>query len=252
MRGLPYTSLAEDVVDFFKTVKPTAVHLIKDDLGRPSGEAFAEFGGELEMVSAMSKHRHHIGPRYIELFRSSPLELMRALGLVSGCQPWSVATPQSTCLLMRGLPYSCTENDITDFFQDVEVTPVRIHRKADGAEAYVEFQSVGDTDNAMRRHRNFISDRYIELFRVSYQDMATTVGLPVQQQGLAAPIVPVVNSPLMGMPLSAMTPHYGQQYPPPHRFGVANAPISFSPFLPFPHYGPQHSTGNPYHRQFYQ
>ena len=36
---------------------------------------------------------------------------------------------------------------------EVGVTPVRIHRKADGAEAYVEFNSAYDADKAMTRHR---------------------------------------------------------------------------------------------------
>merc|ERR1719361_154673 len=92
---------------------------------------------------------------------------------------------KSTCILMRGLPYSCTESDITKFFQEIDVTPIRIHRKADGAEAYVEFYSVSDTDKAMTRHRNYIGRRYIELFRVSYEDMARTVGLPLDMASLA-------------------------------------------------------------------
>jgi len=81
---------------------------------------------------------------------------------------------------MRGLPYSCTESEITKFFQQIEVTPIRIHRKADGAEAYIEFCSALDTDNAMTRHRSYIGNRYVELFRVSYHDMAQTVGLPLR------------------------------------------------------------------------
>merc|ERR1719361_915375 len=91
---------------------------------------------------------------------------------------------KSTCILMRGLPYSCTESDITKFFQEIDVTPIRIHRKADGAEAYVEFYNISDTDTAMSRHRSYIGRRYIELFRVSYEDMARTVGLPVQRKNV--------------------------------------------------------------------
>jgi len=189
MRGLPYSATDDDVAHFFAATHPTGTHLIKDDLGRPSGEGFVEFGCEVDAIAAMARHRHHMGHRYIELFRSSPTELMRALGLSSGWRPQSeraaAAAPgpvSSACVLMRGLPYSCTESDITKFFQEIEVTPIRIHRKADGAEAYVEFYSVSDTDQAMTRHRSYIGTRYIELFRVSYDDMARTVGLPVHHQ----------------------------------------------------------------------
>jgi len=189
MRGLPYSAMETDVESFFgDEPTPSSVHLIKDDLGRPSGEGFVEFLSEVEAIAAMAKHRHHMGHRYIELFRSSPEELMRALGLTSGFlkQLNGGAGLKSACVLMRGLPYSCTESDITKFFQEIEVTPIRIHRKADGAEAYVEFYSIADTDKAMTRHRNYIGRRYIELFRVSYEDMARTVGLPLAASAVAA------------------------------------------------------------------
>jgi len=195
MRGLPYSATDDDVNAFFKIPVPTGIHLIKDDLGRPSGEGFVEFKTEVDAIAAMAKHRHHMTHRYIELFRSSPEELMRALGLTCyqpqqshkyNKQRQLQNTPKSTCILMRGLPYSCTESDITKFFQEIDVTPIRIHRKADGAEAYVEFYNIGDTDKAMTRHRNYIGRRYIELFRVTYEDMARTVGLPVPNTNIPA------------------------------------------------------------------
>merc|ERR1712003_428793 len=105
---------------------------------------------------------------------------------------------RSTCLLMRGLPYSCTESDITKFFQEIDVTPIRIHRKADGAEAYVEFYSISDTDKAMTRHRNYIGRRYIELFRVTYEDMARTVGLPISSTNIPASALSLNSQSLLG------------------------------------------------------
>jgi len=203
MRGLPYSAMETDVEVFFGgEPTPSSIHLIKDDLGRPSGEGFVEFVCEVDAIAAMAKHRHHMGHRYIELFRSSPEELMRALGLTAGfLKQLGGAGLKSACVLMRGLPYSCTESDITKFFQEIEVTPIRIHRKADGAEAYVEFYSVADTDKAMTRHRNYIGRRYIELFRVSYEDMARTVGLPLDMASLADGLVD--GSPATNM----VTPH---------------------------------------------
>jgi len=226
MRGLPYTATDEDVSRFFGETKPTSIHLIKDDLGRPSGEGFVELSSEVDSIAAMTKHRHHMGHRYIELFRSSKVELIRALGLTSGWQPANECSVKSSCILMRGLPYSCTEGDITKFFQEIEVTPIRIHRKADGAEAYVEFCSVEDTDKAMRRHRSYIGNRYIELFRVSFEDMARIVGLPTNiaapafSANVAAAAVcqsqPVVNPAMttsLTLPPLSITPHYGSMAP---------------------------------------
>merc|ERR1719410_2856814 len=121
---------------------------------------------------------------------------------------------RSTCLLMRGLPYSCTESDITKFFQEIDVTPIRIHRKADGAEAYVEFYNISDTDTAMSRHRSYIGRRYIELFRVTYDDMARTVGLPISSTNIPASALNL-NSALMS--LSPVYAFSAQQRKPPQR-----------------------------------
>lgn len=281
MRGLPYTATDEDVMNFFANAKPTGVHLIKDDLGRPSGEGFVELGCDVSVMAAMAKHRHHMGPRYIEVFRSSPTELMRALGLTSRWQPQNGSSYKSSCLLMRGLPYSCTESDITKFFQKIEVTPIRIHRKADGAEAYVEFCNVMDTDNAMTRHRSYIGNRYIELFRVSYQQMASTVGLPsAPATGSGNNVIPhsihrnnVMATPAMNqaqsmvmptnlsIPPLSITPHYGSMqthYAAVHQHAQYNGHYVANPLLsatnvtnPLLTFQNMSNHGNGYYRPHY-
>jgi len=73
MRGIPFSSLEGDVIEFFAQVsaKPARVHLIREDgIGRPSGMAFVEFSTEDESQSAMMCNRKNMGSRYIELFRA--------------------------------------------------------------------------------------------------------------------------------------------------------------------------------------
>lgn len=200
MRGLPYEATEEDVRKFFSDLKIAEVHLMRGVSGRLSGEGFVEFLDEGDVVSAMSRHRHNMGRRYIELFPSGRDELTKMLGLnhkgslsvrkkdfqsqkehrkSSDSRTTQIS---SNCLFMRGLPFSCNETDITKFFQDIDITPLRIHRKADGSEAYVEFCSIEDCSKAMTRNKHFIGSRYVELFRVTYEDMAQTVGLSLSQQ----------------------------------------------------------------------
>eukprot|EP00484_Ammonia_sp_Unknown_P006987 CAMPEP_0197077072 /NCGR_PEP_ID=MMETSP1384-20130603/212430_1 /TAXON_ID=29189 /ORGANISM="Ammonia sp." /LENGTH=831 /DNA_ID=CAMNT_0042515931 /DNA_START=118 /DNA_END=2613 /DNA_ORIENTATION=- len=243
MRGLPYSATDEDVMEFFEVPRPSGIHLIKDDLGRPSGEGFVEFKSEVDAIAAMAKHRHHMGHRYIELFRSSPEELMRALGLTTGWYNSRNGQPQpkSTCILMRGLPYSCTESDITKFFQEIDVTPIRIHRKADGAEAYVEFYSISDTDKAMTRHRNYIGRRYIELFRVTYEDMARTVGLPVHNTNIPASIINSSLIPSTSAPTASLSKNAAMsQYSTPHGLHTLNGLNNLSSSQAPPSYHTRH------------
>ena len=47
--------------------------------GRATGDAFVMVRNEEEAVSALLKHKAMMGPRYIELFRSTPAEVQQVL-----------------------------------------------------------------------------------------------------------------------------------------------------------------------------
>jgi len=78
---------------------------------------------------------------------------------------------------MQGIPYTATEADIARFFNEAGVVPIRIHRRHNGGECYVEFSTVSDARQAMTLHKAHMGKRYIELFRVSFQEMASVVGV---------------------------------------------------------------------------
>jgi len=73
MRGIPFSALESDVIEFFAQVgvEPARVHLIREDgIGRPSGQAYVEFTTQEAAQTAMGCNRKNIGSRYIELFRA--------------------------------------------------------------------------------------------------------------------------------------------------------------------------------------
>jgi heterogeneous nuclear ribonucleoprotein F/H len=227
MRGLPFETTEQEAKDFFRNVDCVAVHFVRDASGRSKGEAFAEFSTPDLSEAAMSYHKQHLGARYVELFRSSAQELVTTLrnygnsnrmkmrehyahgpyggayGGGYGHQSWGgpqqhgygghghgghghgvqqMALATTTCLQIRGIPFSASETDIARFFEEAYVQPIRIHRKNNGGEAYIEFNSPGDCNQAMMMNKRNIGRRYIELFRVSYEEVAKVVGLPPQQQ----------------------------------------------------------------------
>jgi len=199
MRGLPFSALDSDIIEFFEQecVKPVRVHIVREEgIGRPSGTAFAEFSTQEESETAMKCNRKNIGTRYIELFTSSVRDLKVTVGhtasrpnpynqVMTGTGGFNGGQYNSSsfngdgnnCVKMRGLPYSSNEQDITAFFEEAGVTPVRIHRKPDGGEAYVEFVNGNDAQIAMGRNKAHIGHRYIDLFLVSYNEVAHVVGL---------------------------------------------------------------------------
>jgi len=199
MRGLPFAALESDIVEFFgqASVKPARVHLVREEgLGRPSGVAYAEFSTEEECQAGMTCNNRNIGTRYIELFKSTMSDLKATCGYANSEYNPAMAGVQfgpayngfgggpqfrgdgNHCVKMRGLPYNSNEKDITSFFQQGGVIPARIHRNPEGGEAYVEFMNGNDAQKAMGRNRAHIGHRYIELFRVSYDEVAGIVGLP--------------------------------------------------------------------------
>lgn len=70
MRGLPYTSNEDDIVDFFDgyTIAPGGITRGKDRHGRASGEAWVRFVNAEDAREVVSKlDKAHMGNRYIEL-----------------------------------------------------------------------------------------------------------------------------------------------------------------------------------------
>ncbi|KAF8403816.1 hypothetical protein HHK36_011922 [Tetracentron sinense] len=81
LRGLPFSAGKDDVMDFFKDflLSEDSIHLMVNMEGRPTGEAFVEFGSAEDSKAAMAKDRMTLGSRYIELFPSSLEELDEAV-----------------------------------------------------------------------------------------------------------------------------------------------------------------------------
>lgn len=134
--------------------------------------------------------------------RGRPFNAMHGRGMAR-----STAPGETPYIRMLGLPFGATENEITRFFQEAGVMPVRIHRKQTGGVAFVEFNTPQEARVALTRDRAYIGTRYIELFPVDYDEMAATVGLPSQAPA-AFPRAPIQTRAYAGYP-GAFSGSYG-------------------------------------------
>lgn len=69
---------------------------------------------------------------------------------------------------MRGLPFKAKEQHIKDFFAPLRIVDIRIIKNAKGKPAgcaFVDFGNEKDIKEALKRDRDCIEGRYIELFR---------------------------------------------------------------------------------------
>jgi hypothetical protein len=108
IRGLPFTAREQDVVAFFAkaSVAPTGVSLVYNARDQPNGECYVELSSADEVSRALMLHRDSIGHRYVELFRSTRMEAMQALGMpqaTPGMQGFMNSMQQAFGMAQAGL-----------------------------------------------------------------------------------------------------------------------------------------------------
>ena len=78
-----------------------------------------KFATAEDASQALTKHRHSMGSRYIELFRASPME-------VEAINPAGISGSEHVVRL-RGLPFVAREHDITEFLSGCQIAQQGIH-----------------------------------------------------------------------------------------------------------------------------
>eukprot|EP00271_Cylindrocystis_brebissonii_P015820 TRINITY_DN38855_c0_g1_i1.p1 TRINITY_DN38855_c0_g1~~TRINITY_DN38855_c0_g1_i1.p1 ORF type:complete len:464 (-),score=107.18 TRINITY_DN38855_c0_g1_i1:590-1981(-) len=209
LRGLPFSASEQDITDFFAglALGPEGVVIQMNMQGRSTGQAYVQFADAEQANKALEKNRQHIGSRYIEVFKGHPADMEAALrmvgrgggsssalsassggaavngGVVGTGIPGMGGNPDmrfSGVIRMRGMPYSCTNADITAFFKGMPIVAdgIFLQTHADGrptGEAFVEFASEETATRAMQLHREPMGSRYVELFRSTKGEMMTAV-----------------------------------------------------------------------------
>ncbi|KAM7322396.1 hypothetical protein ACRRTK_017901 [Alexandromys fortis] len=179
VRGLPWSCSAEEVMRFFSDCKiqngTSGVHFIYTREGRPSGEAFVELESEDEVKLALKKDRETMGHRYVEVFKSNSVEMDWVLKHTG---PNSPDTAKDGFVRLRGLPFGCSKEEIVQFFSGLEIVlnrmtlPVDFQGRSTG-EAFVQFASQEIAEKALKKHKERIGHKYIEIFKSSRAEVRT-------------------------------------------------------------------------------
>ncbi|XP_008181592.1 RNA-binding protein fusilli-like [Acyrthosiphon pisum] len=125
---------------------------------------------------ATKRHNHHIGSRYIEVYKANGEDFINVAGGNSSEVETFLAKGAHAIVRMRGLPYYCTAKDVITFFENGEQTSsvmygeegVLFVKKPDGRAtgyAFVLFADEDDACKALSKHRDLMGTRYIELIR---------------------------------------------------------------------------------------
>ncbi|KAL1510459.1 hypothetical protein AB1Y20_006766 [Prymnesium parvum] len=194
MRGLPFSATAEEVLDFFgrpPALQPCNVHLMRRSDGRASGDAYVVFDSEEAAVEALTFDKKKLGNRWVDLFQSSKGELysLTSLGGIMQATTELASTdlgngdPSTRALgeghsviKLRGLPWNVTSDDISTFLTGIQVPQGGVHlmNGSNGRPsglAYVELSSEEDQAEAVKRDKQSIGGRYIDVFPCTQNEL---------------------------------------------------------------------------------
>lgn len=108
--------------DSFLFLLPTirgGVALCLSPQGRRNGEALVRFVSQEHRDMALKRHKHHIGNRYIEVYRASGDDFLCVAGGASNEAQSFLSKGAQVIIRMRGLPYDCSAKQVVSWFNYV-------------------------------------------------------------------------------------------------------------------------------------
>uniref|UniRef100_H0XIP0 RRM domain-containing protein n=1 Tax=Otolemur garnettii TaxID=30611 RepID=H0XIP0_OTOGA len=157
---LPWSRTVEDVLAFFSDCRicngENGIHFLLNRDGKRRGDALIEMESEQDVQKALEKHHLYVGQRYMEIYDINNEDVG---ALMKSLQVKSSPAVNNSVMCLRGLPYSCDEKDIIDFFAGlniVDITFVMDCRGRKTGEAYVQFEEPEMANQALLKHREEI------------------------------------------------------------------------------------------------
>lgn len=111
LRGLPWNITETDIRDFLNGCVIDQVHIcINPTTKRQTGEAYLRLPTVEDQIKALDQNKATLGHRYIEVFTASDDQYENAVNREEN------AEDSGPVVRMRGLPWSCTTDDVKQFF----------------------------------------------------------------------------------------------------------------------------------------
>ncbi|KAF7669708.1 hypothetical protein LDENG_00147210 [Lucifuga dentata] len=209
-RGLPWQSSDQDIARFFRglNIAKGGAALCLNAQGRRNGEALVRFVNEEHRDLALQRHKHHMGNRYIEVYKATGEDFLKIAGGTSNEAAMFLSREDQIIVRMRGLPFTATYDQVLAFFHLgdslKETCPVSggkdgilFVRYPDGrptGDAFVLFSCEEHAQCALKKHKEILGKRYIELFKSTAAEVQQ-----VLNRYSSAPLIPVAPAPLVSM-----------------------------------------------------
>lgn len=214
-RGLPWQSSDQDIARFFKglNIAKGGVALCLNAQGRRNGEALVRFINSEHRDMALDRHKHHMGNRYIEVYKATGEEFLKIAGGTSNEVAQFLSKENQVIIRMRGLPFTASPQDVLGFLgPDSPVTDgtegLLFVKYPDGrptGDAFVLFACEEYAQNALKKHKQILGKRYIELFRSTAAEVQQ-----VLNRYMSTPLIstlPPPPAPMVSLPMLATPPY---------------------------------------------
>uniref|UniRef100_A0A3B3T2C0 Epithelial splicing regulatory protein 1 n=1 Tax=Paramormyrops kingsleyae TaxID=1676925 RepID=A0A3B3T2C0_9TELE len=196
-RGLPWQSSDQDIARFFRglSIAKGGVALCLNAQGRRNGEALVRFVSEEHRDLALRRHKHHMGNRYIEVYEGN-----LSFPCTSNEVAQFLSRENQVIVRMRGLPFTASAEDVLLFFAPAcPVTGgkdgILFVKYPDGrptGDAFVLFSCEEHAQNALKKHKEILGKRYIELFKSTVAEVQQ-----VLNRYTSAPLIPIAPAPII-------------------------------------------------------
>nr|XP_046239056.1 epithelial splicing regulatory protein 2 isoform X2 [Scatophagus argus] len=211
-RGLPWQSSDQDIARFFKglSIAKGGVALCLNAQGRRNGEALVRFINSEHRDLALERHKHHMGNRYIEVYKATGEEFLKIAGGTSNEVAQFLSKENQVIIRMRGLPFTATPQEVLSFLgPESPVTDgaegLLFVKYPDGrptGDAFVLFSCEEYAQNALKKHKQILGKRYIELFRSTAAEVQQ-----VLNRYMSTPLISTLpSSPIVPVPVLATPP----------------------------------------------
>uniref|UniRef100_A0A673MHJ4 RRM domain-containing protein n=1 Tax=Sinocyclocheilus rhinocerous TaxID=307959 RepID=A0A673MHJ4_9TELE len=214
-RGLPWQSSDQDIARFFKglNIAKGGVALCLNAQGRRNGEALVRFINSEHRDMALDRHKHHMGNRYIEVYKATGEEFLKIAGGTSNEVAQFLSKENQVIIRMRGLPFTATPQDVLGFLgPDSPVTDgtegLLFVKYPDGrptGDAFVLFACEEYAQNALKKHKQILGKRYIELFRSTAAEVQQVLNRYMSTP-LISTLPPPPPPPMVSVPVLATPP----------------------------------------------
>uniref|UniRef100_A0A8C1HC37 Epithelial splicing regulatory protein 2 n=1 Tax=Cyprinus carpio carpio TaxID=630221 RepID=A0A8C1HC37_CYPCA len=188
-RGLPWQSSDQDIARFFKglNIAKGGVALCLNAQGRRNGEALVRFINSEHRDMALERHKHHMGNRYIEVYKATGEEFLKIAGGTSNEDVLGFLGPESPVT-------DGTEGLLFVKYPDGRPT----------GDAFVLFACEEYAQNALKKHKQILGKRYIELFRSTAAEVQQ-----VLNRYMSTPLISTLPPPppqMVSVPVLATSP----------------------------------------------